>query len=111
MPNSSVALPQTCARTRRRMLGRPVGPHLTEARLSHKDPGLPEPRRSLVVSGREPAIRRGKNAPPADEQWHTFIFPAHGKAIARREASSAFFVPSDHAASRARVHSPPATTV
>src|SRR5688572_17179437 len=40
----------------------------------------------------EPAIRRGKNALPADDLWHTFIFRAACGALARRYASSAFLL-------------------
>ena len=51
-------------------------------------------RGSLVLSSRDPAIRRGKNAPPADDSWPTFIFPASGQDIANTFASSAFLLPS-----------------
>jgi hypothetical protein len=47
-----------------------------------------------VLSSREPAIRRGKNALPARESWLTFIFPAFGEDIANPFASTAFLSPS-----------------
>jgi hypothetical protein len=47
-----------------------------------------------VLSSRDPAIRRGKNAFPADDSWPTFIFPASGEVIANTFASNAFLLPS-----------------
>ena len=59
-----------------------------------------------MLSSRDPAIRRGKNAHPhptahkprggdpgpAGESWPTFIFPASGKDIANSFASKAFAI-------------------
>ena len=46
--------------------------------------------------------RRGKNASPAADRWHTFTFPAHGDAVAVWGASAAFLSPSLIAPPRGR---------
>ncbi len=46
-----------------------------------------------MLSRRDPAMRRGKNALPADDSWPTFIFPAFGEDIATPFAFSAFLLP------------------
>jgi len=69
---------------------------------------MPEVLGSLAVSAGEPASRRGKNASPAADRWHTFIYRGGASTSPCGAPPTRFLCLPDRAASRARRRSPPA---